>query len=266
MAGRTEAEWKADSRSFDTVASLYDACRPGYPSALIDSLIDLGGLTPASRLLEIGCGTGKATLQFAEKGYSILCIEPGENLAAVAAKNLKAYPGVTFALTRFEDWPGAPEPFDLVFSAQAFHWVPQPVGYQKAAQALKPHGSLALFWNMYPGPEGPVWSAIDKVYQAAAPGLATPKAAVEDEIRRHVKEISDSALFGPVTVLRFPWSATYTTDQYLGLLNTYSDTLRQPEGTRHQLFSGIAALIDKNGGTLDRPYLTVGYLARKAKK
>jgi SAM-dependent methyltransferase len=266
MAERTEADWKEDSRSFDTVARLYDACRPGYPEALITSLIDLAGLTPASRLLEIGCGTGKATLRFAEKGYSILCVEPGANLAAVAAENLKARPKVTFEITRFEDWTVIPEQFDLVFSAQAFHWVPQPVGYRKIAQTLKLDGSMALFWNMYPGPDGPVWTEIAKVYQSITPGLATPQAAIEDEIRRRVKEINDTGLFGPVTILRFPWSATYTTRQYLGLLNTYSDHLRQPEGTRQKLFSGIAALIDKNGGTLDRPYVTAGFLARKAKK
>jgi len=48
--------------TFDTVAALYDRARPRYPSALFDDLADLAGIGSGARVLEIGPGTGQATL------------------------------------------------------------------------------------------------------------------------------------------------------------------------------------------------------------
>jgi cyclopropane fatty-acyl-phospholipid synthase-like methyltransferase len=47
---------------FDEDADLYDRARPGYPAQLFDDLAELAGVGPGCRLLEIGPGTGKATL------------------------------------------------------------------------------------------------------------------------------------------------------------------------------------------------------------
>ena len=62
---------------------------------------------------------------------------------------------------------------------------------------------------------------------------------------------------------RFPWSQTYRTREYLGLLNTYSDHLRLPAATRQRLFDAIAAAIDSQGGLVERNYVTVLYVAHK---
>ncbi|WP_392475982.1 hypothetical protein [Nostoc sp. C110] len=74
----------ADERSqlrstFNQVALLYDQVRPGYPEALFDDVVSLSRINPGGRILEIGCGTGQATVPFARRGYRILCIELGDN-------------------------------------------------------------------------------------------------------------------------------------------------------------------------------------------
>jgi len=263
MPERSALEWKKDSQSFDRVAESYDEFRPTYPPELVEAVIALTGLPPAGKILEIGSGTGKASMLFARRGYSIVCIEPGENLAAVAARNLKAFPGVQFESVRFEDRQQEPAGFDLVMSAQAFHWVPKEVGYAKAARALRPHGHLALFWNMYPGFEGQLAADLDKTYREIAPGLGSPFNATDEEVQKRVLEIEQSGFFGPVTVRRFPWSMRYGTKEYLGLLNTYSDHLRLPEQTRARLMSSIAEVIEKHGGSVVRPYIAVLYVAEK---
>ena len=263
MVDKSAADWKEDSRSFDSVPDDYDVYRPGYPKELVDSLIELTGIPPAGKILEIGAGTGKATLLFAERGFSILCIEPGANLAAVAARNLKAYPGVQFEISRFEAWIETAGQFDLVLSAQAFHWVPKEVGYTKAASALKPRGHLALFWNMYPGFETQLAAEFDKVYQKIAPGLGSPFSVTDEAIQQRVVEIEASGCFGTVTVKRFPWSMRYTTRQYQGLLNTYSDHLRLSGVTRQHLIHAIGEVIDSHGGSIERPYVAVLYVAQK---
>ena len=69
-------------RTFDYDAELYDRARPSYPDEIFDDLVALCGLEPGAPILEIGCGTGKATLSLAERRVRVVCIELGENLAA----------------------------------------------------------------------------------------------------------------------------------------------------------------------------------------
>ena len=80
---------------------------------------DLGGLTsvgPDCHVLEIGCGTGQATAPLAQRGGRVVAVELGPVMAAVARRNLAAFPTVQVVTSAFEDWPLPIEPFDLVFA------------------------------------------------------------------------------------------------------------------------------------------------------
>ena len=46
--------------TFDTVADRYHQARPAYPDELYTELVSAAGLHQGARLLEVGCGTGKA--------------------------------------------------------------------------------------------------------------------------------------------------------------------------------------------------------------
>jgi SAM-dependent methyltransferase len=64
----------ARARTFDQIAELYDRARPYYREEMFDDLFQLAGLEPAStRILEIGCGTGRATEPLARRGADIVC-------------------------------------------------------------------------------------------------------------------------------------------------------------------------------------------------
>ena len=114
--------------TFDQVALLYDEARPGYPEALFDDVVSLSEMSSGGRILEIGCGTGQATVPFARRGYRILCIGLGENLASVARSKLAPYPQVEMRTGAFEDWPEERSAFDLAVSAEAFHWLNETPG------------------------------------------------------------------------------------------------------------------------------------------
>ena len=79
-----------------------------------------------------------------------------------------------------------------------------------------------------------------------------------------ISEIEASGLFAaePVTVVREPWRAVYSTENWLRLLSTQSDHRLLDEDTRAALFDRIRATIDANGGQVEVGYVTVGYLAR----
>ena len=129
--------------TFDQAAELYDRVRPRYPPALFDDLAALTGIGPGSRVLEIGPGTGQATIPLAERGCQVVAVELGAHLAAAARRNLARFPAVEVVTAPFEDWPLPAEPFDLVLAATAFHWIDPAVRVAKAADALRPGGWLA---------------------------------------------------------------------------------------------------------------------------
>lgn len=245
----------------------YDAVRPGYPAELVDDIISLSAIPEGGSILEIGCGTGQATIPFARHGYTMLCLDIGKDLAAIAAQKCRPYPPVKFQMTSFEDWHPEGQTFDLVISATAFHWIPPQIGYPKIAQILEFRGTMALFWNLHPPPYTGFFSAVQQVYRRVVPEWGDPRngPSTEERIRSRETTINESGLFEPVLVRRYPWTETYSTESYLRLLNTYSDHLALDESRRQKLFEGIGDLIEREyDGVVTRPYLSVLYIAKKA--
>jgi len=279
-------------RSFDAGARLYDRFRPGYPEALVDDLVRLSRIPEGGRILEIGPGTGQATLPLARRGFSILGLELGASMARLCRKNLAAFRNVEILNTAFEDWqpegpdrkwglyrassrseglsPFSPQgpaashlgEFDLVLSATAFHWIPAKLAYPRCARALKPHGSLALVWNFVDTPDNEFYSDLHTIYRRVAPQMRHSKPP-ELRIERQRKKIANSGRFGPVTILRYPWQQEHTADSYIGLLKTMSDHAILSPAVRRPLFRAIRKLIDAHGGSFIRPSVAVLFLAPK---
>ena len=55
-------EAEALRRTFNEEPELYDRTRPGYPPGVFEDLAALAELSRGSRVLELGCGTGQATV------------------------------------------------------------------------------------------------------------------------------------------------------------------------------------------------------------
>jgi protein-L-isoaspartate O-methyltransferase len=247
------------SETFDRIATLYDAIRPDYPAALVADVIELASLNARSTILEIGAGTGKATLPFAEKGYTIHCLEPGKNLATVAAKNLELFPAVTLEHVKFEDWQTQTAAFDLVMSAQAFHWIPAAIAYPKVATALKKSGRIALFWNLAADLEDEVLHQLDRAHQQFTNFALKP---IRQQREQQERELLHSGLFADIEIREYTRSIRYSTQQYLDLLRTQSDYLVLSSDRQQHLETEIAAIIDDNGGSIVKPYTTLLIVAR----
>src|ERR687898_701105 len=190
--------------TFDGAALLYDEVRPGYPEALYDDVEDLSGIPPGGSVLEVGCGTGQATVPLARRGYRILSVELGENLAAVARRNLADYPLVEARTGDFENYPLQEGAFDLAVSATAFHWLDPAVAYPKTARSLREGGSLALFWNVHvhsDASEG-FFEEVQRIYEREAPEIVGPEdhkgLPRPHEVPDRTQEIQDSGYFGSI--------------------------------------------------------------------
>jgi SAM-dependent methyltransferase len=151
--------------TFDSTAELYDAARPEYPPRLFADLIALASLEPGDRLLEIGCGTGKASRPLLEAGFTVVCVELGEALTRQARRNLAGFP-FEVQVGPFEEWEGERGAFDLVFAATGWHWLDPAVRYRKAHELLRPGGHLAFWSALHAFPAGfdPFFAEIQDVY------------------------------------------------------------------------------------------------------
>jgi SAM-dependent methyltransferase len=245
--------------TFNQAADLYDRARPGYPPALFEDLAELAGVGPGCRVVEIGPGTGQATVPLAERGCRIVAVELGTELAAVARRNLARFPQVQVVTAAFEDWPLPAEPFDVVLSATAFHWIDPAVRVAKAADALRPGGVLATITTHHiaGGTEGffvEVQACYERWDPATPPGLRLPAAA---EVPAARDELDRSGRFGSVEFRRFQWERSYTTAGYLEVLLTYSGHRALEPAARARLLECIARLIDTGyGGRISKRYLT----------
>ena len=236
--------------TFNTAASLYEEVRPGYPEELIQDVVDFSGLNDHSRILEIGCGTGKATRSFAERRYELVCLDIGSDLIAVARENLKKFPNVSFVTEAFETWKPETK-FDLIISATAFHWVDPKVRYLKASETLTSNGHLAVFSNQHIRKEEGFFAEVQSLYDKYYLPLATNRPT-------HATDFPGvDAFHSPIRRL-YPWMQTYSPEQYIKLLSTYSDHIALPDENKHHLFEGITNLIEtKYGGQVTKHYEAV---------
>jgi SAM-dependent methyltransferase len=263
---------EARRKTFDEVADVYERARPGYPEALVDDVIALSGLPPRGSILEIGTGTGKATVAFARRGYRILGLEPGPRLAAIARRALAPFPGVTVEVCRFEDWSPAPEPvsavpprataFDLVMAAQSFHFVDPAVGLGKAGAMLRPGGAVAIFGNEPLAGESTAHQRIQAAYARHAPELV--RRFVERENEPSIeREVAATGLFEPAVAREYAWRQAYSATGYADLMSTQSDHRLLPADRRDALLQAIRAAIDAAGGTIEIAYRTSLGVARR---
>ena len=73
-------------KTFGTISAVYDSARASYPDELIEDIVKISKINATSKILEIGCGSGKATYLFAKRGYTILGIDISFELINFARK------------------------------------------------------------------------------------------------------------------------------------------------------------------------------------
>ncbi len=238
--------------SFDDVVEAYDRLRPGYPAAMYDAVF---ALAPPGRVVEVGCGTGKATRALLARGCTVLAAEPGPRLAAFARRTLDA---ARFRVveTDFEalEVEGT---VDFVWAAQSWHWV-GPDGFRRAHELLEPRGRLVLVWNR------PVRSSVNlqPAYDAAyGDDAGSPPGPIDAEVAEHAAEITDSGWFDAPRIVRAPWTSAHSAAGYTALMDTWSPVRALGEA-KPAFLAHVRRLIDDAAGTIRRDLECVAFVAR----
>ena len=248
--------------SFGGVAALYDRARPSYPPELVDDVLALAPMAADPRALEVGAGTGKATMPFAGRGVAVHALEPLPEMAALAQRNCAAFPRVRIEVVEFERWDPGRRTFPLLYSAQAWHWIEPGRRYPAARAALEPGGLLAVFWNRPEWDHSPHREALERVYARYAPELGAdspmrPVCWPSSEVwSRWDQEIDPTDGFEQPEIREYHWATEYSTAHYVELLQTHSDHIVLEPGQRRRLLDGVAAVIDGAGGVLELNYVT----------
>jgi SAM-dependent methyltransferase len=252
--------------TFEEVPELYDRARPLYPAELFEDLVAYAGLEAGSRILEIGCGTGQATLPLAERGLEVVCVELGEGLAAVARRKLAGFPNVEVVHAVFEDWDAPAASFDAVVAFTAFHWVDPEVKYEKAARLLRPGGTLAVAETDHVQVEGgePFWAEVQADYDAVVPSDRNRPPPRPDEVGDLRTQLTETGLFTGIEVRRYLADVTYSAEEYLSVLDTYSPNRAMEPARRERLFDLIRQRIEAQPSrTVRKTYLFTLNLARR---
>jgi SAM-dependent methyltransferase len=251
---------REQARVFGEVADEYDRVRPGYPSALIDDVLAYANLRGAPAL-EVGAGTGKATVEFAQRAVAVTAVEPDEAMASVLARRMTGHPGVTVEVCAYEDFLPR-QPYGLLYSAQAWHWTNPEVRWQKAAQALAPGGALALFWNNDDLADPALREASREVHSEHAPELR-PAGLVGAEALATMwpgVELRAQPDFGDLVERLYTGESVMSTVDFLTYLSTQSDYRMLNDDRRAGLFAALVAVI---GDEIRLNVETALYLARR---
>ena len=235
--------------TFDLAAHRYHRARPRYPNALIDEASAAFGPPATARLLEVGPATGVATEQFADLGYKITAVELGDELAAVARSVLKEQRMVEVITASFDNWdPPEWGVFTGVYAATAWHWLDPATKYERVYRHLVPDGVLA-FWSashVFPPGGDTFFAEIQDVYDEIEGSDGAPLTWPQPgELPDRADEIGASGLFEVESVTHHAWQISYTADEYIDLLDTFSGHIAMAPSDRDRLHGEVRSRLSR---------------------
>ncbi len=241
--------------TFDTVANRYEKLRPGYTDELYKMIFGYITIDASSSVVEVGIGGGQATLPVLQTGCVLTAVEYGENFSRLCEEKFQAYDRFSVITDKFENVTFPADAYDFVYSASAFHWVPEEIGYTKVFDMLKSGGVFARFANHPYKDKGNVAlsDTIDELYSkyyCAYHGkdIKEAKEYTEEQAIQRAR-IAEKYGFVDIKHALFYRTRTFSAREYTELLGTYSDHIAIEENLRKEFFSKIEEAINRYGGS-----------------
>lgn len=237
------------------LAQDYALYRSGYSNELYDFIAQFG-LRRGASILDVGCGSGIASEPFAMNGFPVTGVDPSQAMLAAAAARL---PNATFVKGEAEALPFPNERFDVVISAQTFHWVDRARALTEAYRVLRPGGLIAIWWKHLMSTDA-VKELRDQVVRSLG------KDPVGSGLTGGFKEFYASQ-FTQQTLRVVPWRATMPLEQYMGYERSRCSVRKALGAQAEEYFRLLEAALRERLGSgnprLPLAYIQYLYLAKK---
>jgi SAM-dependent methyltransferase len=251
---------------FGEAVEQYASARPGYPEAMIDDVLEYAD--PVSEILEVGAGTGKATVDFAARGIAITCLEPDPRMAARLAQECSPFPQVTIEVARLENY-SRPLAFDALIAAQSWHWVDHSRRWDLAHEAVRTGGTIALFWNIYIVADRDRRDQLVEIdtrygvdYGANGVSIEEHEGEIELEEGWPAYDLASDSRFEDLVSRRYRRVLEYDVSTYVDLLASTSAYRLLDPTRREQLFEDVRTALGRHDGSLTMHVVTDLFLGR----
>lgn len=269
MAIDPSEDQRTDLRqTFDREALRYHRARPGYPEPIFDLIAEAGKFDPKPTVLEVGAGTGQATRSMAARDWQITAVELGASLAEVGRSALAEFDTVEFIAGDIETLQLPLGQFDAVVAFTCFHWLNPDTRSRRLASLLRPGGLLAVvdthhINNSEDDPSQEFFEEVQTFYDRWMGPTDRQRLLTSDQVAPRLP-LLDHPNLEPLTEHRFEHYISYTTEEYVDVLETYSNHLALGASNRESLLTEIADCINDNyGGMITKRHLYTVALARR---
>ncbi len=241
----------------------YDIIRPTYPDELYNDILKYMNITNNTNAVEIGIGTGQATRPFLDKNFHVTAVDIGEKLINSVREKFSSYSNFNAILGDFMTEFLPENNYDLIYSATAFHWLPDEK-YLKVKKLLKSGGIIALFWNR------PFVRNLDDITNVKNAKVYDRYYGVSDKAKQFSEEDTfkicsklEESCFNDIKCEIYRRTRTLSTGEYIKLLNTYSDHCSLPKAVKVDFENDIIKALSKCGNEINI-YDTIDlYLGKK---
>lgn len=259
------------ARSFDAWAGEYDRYRPGYPAELFETIQSRLGLPPRPLVVDLGAGTGRASLAMAELGWRVTAVEPGKPmLDQLRARAANEGLVVSTVQATAETTGLAPASADLATAAQSFHWFDHDAALVEMARIVKPGGGIALFWNVRDGERSPFvadyHALLEETFGEADTGqyLQAGRETGHDRTR---SAIQGAGGFGDPELLTLEHVVQTTAGSFIGMAFTASYVRSLPPEEQDRFRISLGGILGRHGHAdetpFDLPYRIDLWIARR---
>ena len=248
----------ARARGFDAWAADYDRYRPGYPAELFTTIAARLALPKQPRVVDLGAGTGRASLAMAEMGWRVTAVEPGKPMLDVL-RGRASDEGLVVATRQAnaEETGLDPASADLVTAAQAFHWFEIPKALAEIARITRPGGGTALFWNVRDASRSPFLADYAALLRRSTdrtedPGVGRYESSGREET---YAALAGSSAFDAPELVELHQEVSMTRGEFIGMAFTASYIQVGLAPDRQRLFrEELAALLTRHGHGDETPF------------
>lgn len=239
----------------------YALYRPSYPAALIDVLASESSFAPGKTVADVGAGTGRLSALFADRGSTVYCIEPNEEMLRACRKELLGKGNCHFIRATAERTGLAPGSVDVVSAGQSFHWFDAEAAGMEFLRILRPDGCVFIVWNTRRADD----SYFMKEYGELIAKYSRPDASSLSSEREGIIK-----LFGCTRFISGAMPNSQTLD-FKGLMGRLSSASYTPECGSSEyasMLSDVHNLFNRfeRGGHVELLYRTEYYIGRPESK